>query len=178
MAPANSRSVDSDTRIEQQQALLGQELGKAIFSHKTFAESLYKGQAWDDAVDAYLRSSTLRDADGWTQLPVKVEVAKEDELYPIYHKIIEEILASRTKATGQDIRQVHDTHAQLFAHQELDGRSLKSMPDITIAAQGPSFEKPDKGDVGYTNAATVIEIKKKSEAKPNQNLRQVAVYAR
>lgn len=53
-----------------------------------------------------------------------------------------------------------DSHDMLFVH---DNGVHASQPGIAIKASGPSFEVPEHpeltGDLGYTNVATVIDVR-------------------
>lgn len=128
----------------------------------------------------------------WSQLP-PAPVALERQIYPGLIKLLECILAYfyPTFPVGVD-RTIVDASSTELNH--LDHQTTR--PDVVICAKGPSFEVPDRSkpnqsfesgssaktrlkDVGYTNAAAVIEVKRDGTSDTDwEMIAQLSMYCR
>ncbi|KAF6760728.1 hypothetical protein DFP72DRAFT_1091935 [Ephemerocybe angulata] len=142
---------------------------------KFLAESgLYVGGKVDE-------ESGLYGGGRWGDIPEEIEL--EDELYAPLLKIIKHIVEGPGKGLGS--REAIDTHIRWFVHH--DGE--KTRPDIAIKATGPSFQVPlpmasqKSGEppivvVGYSNVASVFDVKRNVDNITKKQIEQMATYNR
>jgi hypothetical protein len=78
------------------------------------------------------------------------------------------------------MREAIDTHNKRLKHDGLKPTTLRSSPDISIKASGPSFTfRTSASEVGYSNMAAFADIKRQKEVNnDNGHVVQVGVYAR
>jgi hypothetical protein len=187
-APSLTKS-SFDLDIKEQRAQLEEELASSIIElPATFAASLYHHWATDEAIDAFLKETDVYDTgiDRW-DLPESDKDLKENKVYPRLIKILTAILGClMKKATEEGTRKIIDTHVTSLRHEEAIETMYFTRPDISVKAEGPSFQLPiteTKEDIGYSNMASCFEIKVENKRTSGRatfmdELLQLAAYAR
>lgn len=120
----------------------------------------------------------------WTQIP-PAPVKEEHDIYPGLIRLLESIVAHFHKFPAGVERTIVNTSSTDLKH--IDHQTTR--PDIVICAKGPSFQIPDRSDagqvlatsknVGYTNAASVIEVKRdETSTTDDAMIAQLSMYCR
>ncbi|KAF6760807.1 hypothetical protein DFP72DRAFT_1092094 [Ephemerocybe angulata] len=113
----------------------------------------------------------------------------EDELYTPLVDIINGIIGHLGKPDEGDVsatRTAIDTHKAWYIHH--DNKDNMTRPDLAILSTGPSFEEPlpkkrtkrEPGhwNVGYSNVASVFDVKRDCDNYTDEQIKQLAVYIR
>ncbi|KAJ2913673.1 hypothetical protein MD484_g6739, partial [Candolleomyces efflorescens] len=188
IAPTLARS-SFDLDINEQKAHLEEELAFSMVKvPATFAASLYNNKATDEAIEAFLRETNVYNTElcRW-DLPESHPKLLEAEVYERLINILNSILKHfMPDEIENGSRVIVDTHSTALHHEEAIETKFFTRPDISVKAQGPSFQFPakeTKEDVGYSNMASCFEIKvenKRTSGRKTlmEELLQLAAYAR
>ena len=176
--------------VKEQKTLLEDELVRSILAlpkDSTFASSLYHQVATHEQIEDFLKETKAYDSDGerW-KLPRSSKNLEEKTMYKPLVKLLNAILEWFWKDTatglGKALSKAIDTNATPLWHQEIVETGHFSRPDVSVKAEGPSFQLPHrktKGNVGFSNMATCFEVKIENQRKGlMRELLQLAVYAR
>jgi hypothetical protein len=106
----------------------------------------------------------------------------EDAMYEPLVRLLNAILEWKWKKVKVTRRTAIDTHLKKLPHKEPVPTTNKSSPDISVKAEGSSFQlphRPTKGGIGYENITTFVEVKVTNQPwLPIDLVLQVAAYAR
>jgi hypothetical protein len=135
--------------------------GEEAGEKKGGANQVYIGGVWDPVEDEWA-------------LPEKAPLEKD--IYTPMVKIISRVMSAFVSCPPGVEREVIDTHSARFLHKD----DKMTSPDIVIRAVGPSFEKPEGGDLGYSNIASFIEVKRDRDMglSHDAHIKQLAIYVR
>lgn len=193
---ANAITPDYVDKIAELRKSVGLELdGHVSVCSPGFVHSQFLSLASNETVQAFLtkaRAVPLYDVEA--QEWVKIDRSANDEkvLYPGIAAVIEAIAKDilGAKGRGKKLRNVVLRDRKRMDHLEAYPTADYTMPDIVIQAAGPSFQMPSKLDsssssirdrVGYTNLASVVEVKlsfSAATASEQDMVNQLGVYAR
>lgn len=169
-----------DPQVPEGKRVLVKELDTFIElpENSTFASSLYHGIASDGEIDSFLGSTDVYSTEqGRWALPASHKDLKEERMYEPLIKLLNEIFRRFWNDTNS--REAVDTHSTRLPHKEFVDTNNYSRPDITVKAQGPSFQLPPKKTIGYSNMVTCFEVKVTSQGSSLvDELLQLAGYAR
>ncbi|KAF6760898.1 hypothetical protein DFP72DRAFT_1003488 [Ephemerocybe angulata] len=170
-----------ETYLEAQRKSAVADLGEILTVDGSCLQELYKGTASDRRIKNFLTASSLYDYNtkSWTGVPRAPR--DETQLRVWFTKVIKTIIDGLGNVKGT--REVVDTSHTTFAHCEEPTQT--SRPSISIRATGPSFAEPwvPNGEkripnaVGFSNVATVFEIKRDADAN-EAAVDRLAVYNR
>ncbi|RXW17457.1 hypothetical protein EST38_g8394 [Candolleomyces aberdarensis] len=173
-----------DPLIEERKNILKDELRPFIELawNSTFASSLYRHCANRKRVKEFLQSTEVYD---WKNrrwiLPESHKKLKEAEMYEPLVKLLNTIFEW---FWGKDAacRKAVDTHLTQLPHKEPVSTANYSSPDISVKAEGSSFQLPHKDtptSIGYSNIAAFFEVKVTNQDwSVIEELLQLAGYAR
>ncbi|KAJ2919566.1 hypothetical protein MD484_g786, partial [Candolleomyces efflorescens] len=179
-------SRDSDAK--EQKALLGNELAQSkVVRDHAFAASLYHHAASRKDIEAFLKETKVFDSaqERW-KLPLSHDKLEESKMYTPLVNLLNAILEHFWKDTAKNLckalSKAINTSLTNIYHIESVETDHYSRPDISIKAEGSSFQAPHmktKKLVGYSNMASCIEVKIKNQQQPVEKvLLQLGVYAR
>lgn len=169
--------------VEAAVDFLQEELSESyrLQSGPDFGVTLHNGVD-DEGLDDFLKKSRFYTTQKrWKGIPKKPK--SEKNLYQPFLEIIRGILSYFNITT----REAHDTHATKLTHLEGVGNTaLKSSPDIFISGTGAGFWPASKlrtsskpsSKPSYKECASPLEIKTDKNFTFDNNLIQIAVYAR
>ncbi|RXW17157.1 hypothetical protein EST38_g8693 [Candolleomyces aberdarensis] len=173
-----------DLQVPEQKKILRNELEPPIELSKdsTFASSLYHHLASSKKITEFLEATEVYKKGRWV-LPRSDKNLQEEKMYEPLVKILEAIIQwfwENDAALG--IREVINTHLTNLPHKESVSTTNASRPDISVKAEGPSFQLPHKHTtkaVGYSNIITFFEVKVTNKGwTSEEELLQIAVYVR
>ncbi|KAJ2913150.1 hypothetical protein MD484_g7248, partial [Candolleomyces efflorescens] len=182
IAPRISRTR-LDPQVPEQKNILSVELGPPIeLSEKagrSFASSLYPHLATNEKIDEFLDSADVYQKNRWA-LPLPHKKLKENDLYQPLVTLLNAIIQYfRQSGDSLGTREVIDTSKQNFSHKEPVPTANMSRPDISVKAEGPSFQLPPAPkQVGYSNIIAFFEVKLSKGWSPKEELLQMAIYVR
>ncbi|KAF5341214.1 hypothetical protein D9611_006102 [Ephemerocybe angulata] len=167
--------------LEAQKKSAVADLGEILTVDGSCLQDLYKGTASDRRIKNFLTASSLYDYNtkSWTGVPPVPR--DETKLRVWFTKVIKMIIDGLGNVKGT--REVVDTSHTTFAHCEEPTQT--SRPSISVRATGPSFAEPwvpnggkrIPNAVGFSNVATVFEVKRDADANEAAADR-LAVYNR
>lgn len=166
------------------------DISPTLTTDVTYLSSLYLDLVSSETIDSFLdapESPYLRTKRGsprrfWKGIPNVHNLKKP--LYKPLVSVIEEIRKAFLPKHGVPIgvsRVVRDIHHTRLRHEI----GLKMRPDFVVVAEGSSFELPHRAssnfhgieDVGYTNAASVFEVKReKTKGTDEENMTQLGMH--
>ncbi|KAJ2914086.1 hypothetical protein MD484_g6319, partial [Candolleomyces efflorescens] len=188
--PKVNEELKEDPKVDDQKALVEVELGKFIEQKDegAWAKSLYSDLVDQSEIRLFLEETTFYSQDRWVTIPASADDLLEEELYTPYVRLINLLLKRFVLRKGKQgvlWRKAIDTHSKPLAHQELHSTIRWSRPDVSVKAQGPSFQKcePKRGkgtpEVGFSNMSSFMEMKVESQdTSLRDQVLQVGVYAR
>lgn len=164
-----------------------------------FTRSLYQKVVPDSKIKAFLRKkatgykSTTSRKNGnngrWRDIPTSPQ--EESEVYSTIVGIITAILGDESLVGPAIVgvtRSVVDTSNVFLHHSDQDPKTHSTRPDVSIVAEGPSFQVPLPEDalpsqrnlsVGYSNVTSVFDIKLHRKATMvKKHTSQLATYVR
>ncbi|KAF6760883.1 hypothetical protein DFP72DRAFT_1003477, partial [Ephemerocybe angulata] len=156
---------------------------------KKFLRTLYDPDIPSGPIKTFLSTTPLYDDKRkcWVTIPPVAE--REEDMYDPFLEVIKSILANLVipNEGAKSTREAFDTHKTSFPHHD----GAKTRPDIAIVATGPSFEDPLPADldltnsggettrlVGYSNVASVFDLKRNKDNSRVEQIKQLAVYAK
>ncbi|RXW18133.1 hypothetical protein EST38_g7710 [Candolleomyces aberdarensis] len=168
-----------------QQKLIHSELKPHVFQAKeSFAKEVYAKIAKEEEINKYLAKSKYysKKEKRWRLPRAEPEKkVKESDLYKPFGYIFNDIIAHFYNKAGKEItRAVVLTHKKKLFHTEDGEPTLFSQPDFTVTATGPAFKNPAKNLTkgNYDCAAGLMDAKLDEGIRHEQDLKQLAVYAR
>ncbi|KAJ2914305.1 hypothetical protein MD484_g6101, partial [Candolleomyces efflorescens] len=176
-----------DPLMEEQQKILQKELSPFILTKSSFASSLYNELACSKEIDKFLDSKETDDVysnDRWA-LPLSDPKLPEETMYEPLIKLLRAILSWEWKRVDVTGRTAIDTHLTKQYHKEPVPTKNNSRPDVSVKAEGPSFQLPHKYSskgpaIGFSNIITFVEVKvlNNNWSSELDMVLQVAAYAR
>ncbi|KAJ2936674.1 hypothetical protein H1R20_g424, partial [Candolleomyces eurysporus] len=173
-----------DPLVEERKKILKKELGPFVELawDSALASSLYRHCANRKRVKEFLQSTEVYDwkSRRWV-LPESRKNLMEVEMYKPLVKLLNAIFEW---FWGKDAahREAIDTHLTQLPHKEPVSTANYSSPDISVKAEGSSFQLPHKDtttSIGYSNMAAFFEVKVTSQDwSVMEELLQLAGYAR
>ncbi|KAJ2919967.1 hypothetical protein MD484_g495, partial [Candolleomyces efflorescens] len=158
----------------------------AFEANELFAKEVYAEIETDDKIDRYLAQSRYYSVVGKRWSLPQAQPGKnveERDLYKPLGYIFDEIVAHFYHKKDQErTRAVVRIHKKELVHSEDEGRAPRvfSQPDFMVTATGPAFRNPAKDLTtgNYDCAAGLIDVKVEDGLCLEQDLKQLAVYAR
>ncbi|KAF5341020.1 hypothetical protein D9611_006111 [Ephemerocybe angulata] len=154
--------------LEAQRKSAVADLGEILTVDGSCLQDLYKGTASDRRIKNFLTASSLYDYNTKSWTGVLRAPRDETQLRVWFTKVIKTIIDGLGNVKGT--REVVDTSHTTFAHCEEPTQT--SRPSISVRATGPSFAEPwvpnggkrVPNAVGFSNVATVFEVKPDADA--------------
>ncbi|KAJ2928056.1 hypothetical protein H1R20_g9060, partial [Candolleomyces eurysporus] len=191
--PGLNKPQKINPKRDEHKAAIAIELGTVVvLRDEAWVKSLYVNLVKDSEVKDFLAKTRLYSTKSqrWTGLPESHDKLDESELYEPFVKIINAILKRfvlRVKKfrKGQVLREAIDTHVKNLAHQEKYATIRWSRPDVSVKAEGESFQEPEVKpgqnvqEVGFSNMSSFMEMKVENRnVSPKEQGLQVGVYVR
>lgn len=166
------------------------DIGPILTTKDTYLSTLYLDLVTSESIDAFLdapespflRTKRGSPGVGWKGIPSVTNIKKP--LYKPLLSIIQDVREAFLTEQGTSFvasRVVRDTHHTRMRYEN----GLKMRPDFVVVAEGSSFEVPHRSspsfpgveDVGYTNVATVFEVRReKSRGTDEENVTQIGLH--
>ncbi|KAF5340986.1 hypothetical protein D9611_006058 [Ephemerocybe angulata] len=136
-------------------------------------KELYTDVASDRIINAFLTKSSLYDSEKRVWVDIPQETYPGTDLKTAVIKIVRSIIQDLGHSKG--IRDVIDTRNTKLPH--IGDPTQSSKPDMAIKALGPSFSVPCASTIGFSNIASVFDVKCDADVR-ERHADQLAVYNR
>lgn len=166
------------------------ELGEFIgLADTAWVETLYEDVVEELKIKEFFQTTKVHCNGRWVTLPEDVPGVRltDGRLYEPYVELINLILRWFVLDPGEEkaLRKAINTHTKNLAHQESHQTIRWSRPDVSVKAEGSSFQEPESKtgnkfpEVGFFNTSSFTEMKvENQDISPKEQVLQVGVYVR